>query len=413
LKTLEEPPAHVIFLLATTDPQKLPVTVLSRCLQFHLKNLSTAQIAQQLAHILTAEKISYEVSALSDLAYAAQGSMRDALSLLDQAIAYSDGKITLKEIKALLGSTEPELLLSLLADLMKADGIHLLKQIDHLAESGVDFQHALEELLSILHQITLTQIIPDARHESHYETAKIEEFAKTMSPEELQLYYQIALMGRRDLPLAPTSRGGFEMTLLRMLAFRPQDVSITALLENHQKVAEPLKHSPKEPVKLKPKTESVNQASVSHSSNFTNHEDNSVYVPAAKTSEPWTVLLSALKLQGAAAMLAAHSRLIEQTEDFIRLGLSPDHSMLLNKITESQIAAALEKQFAKPMRLIIETDTPGKQTPAMLDKQQEKQRQYHAENVITNDPHLKQLLSAFNGKIIPNSIRTKKTDENH
>jgi len=226
LKTLEEPPPHVKFLLATTDPQRLPITVLSRCLQFHLKNLSQEQIAKQLRFILEAEECRYEPAALTYLAQAAQGSMRDALSLTDQAIAYTNGDVTAQEVKTLLGATEPELLLSLLHHVADANAAAMLEEINTLAEMGVDFPHVLEALLSILHQLTLAQTLPGISLESQQEPEKIAALAQKLTAETLQLYYQIALMGRRDLPFASTPRAGFEMILLRMYAFAPQTLSI-------------------------------------------------------------------------------------------------------------------------------------------------------------------------------------------
>lgn len=423
LKTLEEPPPHVKFLLATTDPQKLPVTVLSRCLQFHLKNLSIEQIAKQLAYILDAESFNYEASALNYLAHAAQGSMRDALSLLDQAIAYSNGSLGLAEVKTLLGATEPELLISLLRQLVNNKPQSLLEEIYALAESGIDFQHALEELLSILHQIALTQAIPEAQHEHHYPIADIIELAQAIEPEELQLYYQIGLMGRRDLPLAPTPRSGFEMTLLRMLAFRPQKISITAFLANAAQ--QPLNSSIKKnsvPTQIKSAPANVPaNLPIQGSSRL----ENPYYPHASKhdkltssekdqankckknemTSLDWVTLLPKLELQGAASMLASNCILTKQTEELICLGLDPDHASLLNSFTESQLLGALEKYFNKQIRLTIEIDKSDQQTPALLDKQHQEQRQCEATDALAHDKNLQLLIEQFNGKIIPASIK--------
>ena len=217
LKTLEEPPPHVKFILATTDPQRLPITVLSRCLQFHLKNVSAEQISQHLSYILDQEKISYELPALQQLAQAAQGSIRDALSLLDQAIAYGNGQVKSSEVKALLGSTEPELLLALLSALIDQNAQNMMHTVTELATTNTDFATVLEEFISLLHQIAIQQAIP-----TDNTCPGIAEMATRLSAEETQLYYQIAITGRRDLPLAPTPRSGFEMTMLRILAFRPQ-----------------------------------------------------------------------------------------------------------------------------------------------------------------------------------------------
>lgn len=231
LKTLEEPPEHVKFLLATTDPQRLPATVLSRCLQFHLKRLPSAQISSHLAEVLEAEGISHDGAGLNLLARAAEGSMRDALSLLDQAVAHGDGRIERTEVAAMLGTLSEEDLFPLLEALADGDGEALLGEVERLAELAIDFEGLLERLISLLHQIAIKQILPTLERDLDADSdskARIEALAKRMAAEELQLNYQIALLGRRDLPLAPEPRLGFEMLLLRMLAFRPGDEGATA-----------------------------------------------------------------------------------------------------------------------------------------------------------------------------------------
>ena len=215
LKTLEEPPEHVKFLLATTDPQRLPITVLSRCLQFKLKNLNREQITAQLMHILQQEQISYEAAALDALAIAASGSMRDALSLLDQAIAFAGGQITETNIRTMLGNVEHKYIEELLAAVANADASHLFTTIATLAESGADFANVLEDILLLLHRLAVAQSLPVSIDNAD---AVLERLGK----EEIQLYYQIALIGRRDLTLAPTLQSGFEMIMLRMLTFQRQ-----------------------------------------------------------------------------------------------------------------------------------------------------------------------------------------------
>ncbi len=221
LKTLEEPPPHVKFLLATTDPQKLPVTILSRCLQFNLKRLSIEQIEQQMQKILQAEAINYEQAVLKPLAIAADGSMRDALSLLDQAIAYCNGRPTLSDVEIMLGSVQKDRIYNLLAALANNDGAELIVQSRQLAEQGLDVNTILAELINSLQRIALCQMVPDILDDSYGDKQAVEQFAQAMSPEDVQLYYQIALTGRKDLPFSPQPQGGFEMILLRMLAFRP------------------------------------------------------------------------------------------------------------------------------------------------------------------------------------------------
>lgn len=233
LKTLEEPPPHVKFLLATTDPQKLPVTILSRCLQFNLKRLTITEIEQQLQQILIAETIPFEENVLKPLAIAADGSMRDALSLLDQAIAYSNGNPNLADVEAMLGSVQKDRIFELLAALANEDGKGLIEQSRILTNQGIEVTTILAELISTLQRIALCQVVPDAVDDSLGDKPAIEQMAQAISPEDIQLYYQIALNGRKDLPFSPQPQGGLEMVLIRMLAFKPVGSGI------NQKVSAP------------------------------------------------------------------------------------------------------------------------------------------------------------------------------
>lgn len=222
LKTLEEPPAHVKFLLATTDPQKLPITILSRCLQFNLKNMSPERIVQHLHHVLQEEMVPFDEAALWQLARSADGSMRDALSLTDQAIAFGSGKVAASDVTAMLGTIDHKLIEQLMTALIQGDGAALLKAVAHFAEQSPDYHSALGDLITLLHRIAIAQALPEAVDNSYGDREQILKFAMELAPEEVQLFYQTGLLGRRDLPLAPDPRSGFEMTLLRMLAFKPQ-----------------------------------------------------------------------------------------------------------------------------------------------------------------------------------------------
>lgn len=224
LKTLEEPPPHVKFLLATTDPQKIPATILSRCLQFSLKNMTPERIVEHLKFILDKEMITSEAEALWHIARAAEGSMRDALSLTDQAIAFGAGKLCTLDVESMLGTIDRSAVCELARLLQLGDSAALLQAVQGLAEQGVDFSSVLVDLISLLHRIALVQAVPDALDRSVHDHAEVQNLAENIPAEEVQYFYQMALSGRRDLPLAPDARSGFEMVLLRMLAFRPAGV---------------------------------------------------------------------------------------------------------------------------------------------------------------------------------------------
>jgi DNA polymerase III subunit gamma/tau len=223
LKTLEEPPPHVKFLLATTDPQKLPVTVLSRCLQFSLKNMPPERVVDHLSHVLSAENIPFENDALWLLGRAADGSMRDAMSLTDQAIAFGEGKVLAADVRAMLGTLDHGQVYGVLHALIEGDARGLIEAVRHLAEQGPDWNGVLSEMLNVLHRVAIAQALPEAVDNGQGDRERVLELAKVLPGEDVQFYYQMGLIGRRDLPLAPDPRSGFEMVLLRMLAFRPAD----------------------------------------------------------------------------------------------------------------------------------------------------------------------------------------------
>ena len=225
LKTLEEPPPHVKFLLATTDPQKLPATILSRCLQFNLKNMSPERIVGHLQYVLEQEMVSFEAPALWLLGRAADGSMRDAMSLTDQAIAFGSGKLLEADVGTMLGTIDQSSVFGIFEALAQADGAGLLAAVEQMSQHAPDFISALEALLTLLHRVAIAQAVPDATDNSFGDREKITELAGRLAAEDVQLFYQLALNGRRDLPLAPDPRSGFEMVLLRMLAFKPAGIS--------------------------------------------------------------------------------------------------------------------------------------------------------------------------------------------
>ncbi len=395
LKTLEEPPEHVKFLLATTDPQRLPVTILSRCLQFHLKSLSIEQLATQLSHIVEQEQITYEPKALLYLAQAAQGSMRDALSLTDQAIAYGNGQLSSQEVEILLGRTQPALVRMLLQHIVDRQAEPLLQQVRELMANGADFLAVLEELISLLHQIAVQQVVPGFNPEDGVDTEEITALASRLTAEEVQLYYQIALLGRRDLPLAPTPRGGFEMVLLRMLAFRPHASQVLDAGQNHQPSIQ--KQNPPPAPQLKSLPEPTVMAAPQKPTPTTS--------PAAPNQ--WSELLAKLNLQGVAYMVGLNCTLVAQNEDSIHLLLDKQHALLLNSNVQQRLHTAINEYFQKSMQLQISTGTLTSVTPAEIDRSRRVQQQIAATTAITDDEHVKTLVDRFDARVIPHSIITK------
>jgi len=393
LKTLEEPPAHVKFILATTDPQKIPVTVLSRCLQFNLKQLPPALILPHLQYVLDQEKIPFEIGALRLVARVAQGSMRDALSLLDQAIAYSLGKVEESIVRNMLGTIDQGFLFDLLQALKAGDGAGLLKIADDMALRSMAFDAALQELATLLHRIALAQTVPLAIPDDEPERVRLLELAQQFSPEEIQLNYQIVIHGRNEIDMAPDEYAGFTMTLLRMLAFIPQVGGISA---EPPGVATP----PKTATPTKPKRpESIEQVKA-------------VPVPSAPIQTgnvelDWNTLLAQLNLQGMALQLAKNSVLSSFADGRLILRLAPQHKHLQsNKIAQEKLQAALSEYFAKPVRLAVELAVgSGVVTPAAVELQVKQERQQLADSTIALDAFVREAQRELGAHLVENSIK--------
>jgi DNA polymerase-3 subunit gamma/tau len=408
LKTLEEPPPHVKFLLATTDPQKLPVTILSRCLQFNLRRLATERIEEYLARILQQEGISSDAAALHRLARAADGSMRDALSLLDQAIAFGGGKVTEQEVQAMLGSIEQDHVFRLLEGLASGDGTIVLNTVTDLAQQAPDYADVLAELITTLHHLALIKQVPSAWVEMMGDKARLTALADSFSPEDLQLYYQIGLTGRRDLPLAPEPRTGLEMVLLRMLAFRPAGAEAAA--PTPAAVTPTAKAAPVS----KPTTDSTETALPASNTPVAKPEPASNTVsqaPTAKAVEPsqvseeWHQIVEDLKLTGVLRQLVAHCILLELTDDQIHLALATTSAPLLNKEREVSLRDALQAYFGRALKLNIEVKDAEGESPAAREARLQAERQAEAEAAIDSDPNVQSILDAFDGQVQPNSVQ--------
>jgi DNA polymerase-3 subunit gamma/tau len=381
LKTLEEPPPHVKFLLATTDPQKLPVTVLSRCLQFSLKRLTAAQIEAQFRKILEAEKIARDEASLKLLARAADGSMRDGLSLLDQAIAYGGGKLGEAEVRAMLGTIDQDTVERLLAALASADARALLEAVNGAFEHNADGSVVLEELLRALHAIALIQADPALADETAMPSART--YAGSLTPEDVQLFYQVAVMGLRDLPHTPDTRIGVEMTLLRMLAFRPATGDERA----PPGVATP----------PAARTRTASPAAVAHGAD------------AALLQNPanWRGIVDSLEIGGLVRELANNTFLESFSGDSLHLVLEESRAQLLNKEREAALKQALDAYFGKPVRIALRLGKAGGETPAVEKQRLCDERQQAAEQAIYADPNVRALVEQFDAKVNPASIRPK------
>ena len=392
LKTLEEPPAHVKFILATTDPQKIPVTVLSRCLQFNLKQLPPALILKHLQYVLGEEKIPFEAGALALLSRSAQGSMRDALSLLDQAIAYSDSRVNEATVRNMLGAIDQSYLYDLLQLLLSRDGAGLLRIADDMAIRSLAFDAALQDLATLLHRIALAQTVPQAIAEDEPERDRLLQLAQQFSAEEIQLFYQIAIHGRNEIDLAPDEYAGFTMTLLRMLAFMPGSTQ-----------AVPARPTPKV-VPALPEVQPAPKA-VAPASIVETLADKPVANSSAQLD--WGTLLAQLSVQGMAKELAKNCTLESFIDSRMTLNLAPQFKHLqTNKMALEKLQAALADYFVQPVKLSVTLGTANAATPAAVEQQEKQTRQQQAVDAITQDPFVREAQAQLGAQIIEDSVKS-------
>jgi len=445
LKTLEEPPPHVKFLLATTDPQKLPVTVLSRCLQFNLKNISPEKLVEHTSYILEQEKIDFEEGALWLLGRAAQGSVRDCLTLLDQAIGFCDGKVTTASVSELLGNIDRSVIVQLTDALIAQDAAQVLKLVAEAAEHSPDFALILQELLSWLHRMAIVQVVPDGIDNSQGDRQQIQKHAASLNAETLQLYYQIALKGREDMPYALDPRSGLEMTLLRMLAFTPAGIlkmptkrlsasqpggnSSVSTEQKKKPVVEravsaepaaitlaeltyPIPATPTDAVHLStnsaispvdlPKPDESTQSLPS-----TLSIDSGSPVPIALADlKPamWITLYHQLSLTGVARTIAGNCVLHDVSGLQLVLLLQDKQASIFNDEHRKRIEAVMRTYFGIAVDLKIKIGTLNTESPAGFRLRKESERMQRAVKLFTDDIFVQELVQRFDGEIQYDSI---------
>ena len=452
LKTLEEPPEHVKFLLATTDPQKLPVTVLSRCLQFNLKRLDEGQIEGQITRILAAEGIQADTGAITLLARAADGSLRDGLSLLDQAIAYAGGALGEDTVRTMLGTVDRTQVAALLEGLAAADGDALLATVDSLAGFAPDWGNVLEALAEALHRIQVRQLVPGAARAE--EGVPVDRLAEHLRPEVVQLWYQMAVNGRRDLELAPTPRIGFEMAVLRMLAFRPEAdagplplaapaaAQVAAASTHGLASAAAIAATPATPAPprkplapssgmgtgtAEPAAAARLEAGIALAAAGAPDAAPAPAVTAAPTSAPaaspsvlaegtrivdsedWLRRVAACELKGPARELAAHSAFVDHADGELTLALPAGFEYLRTERSSGDLAAALAVGLGAAPKISFRTgqDIGGSQAETLNQRRDRERdsRQDAAEQAFLNDPGVRALIEQHGARVVPDSIR--------
>jgi len=406
LKTLEEPPEHVKFVLATTDPQKIPVTVLSRCLQFNLKQLPPQLIAERLSAIVAAEKIAADAPALALIARAAHGSMRDALSLLDQAIAYGDGEVRDGVVRRMIGAVDTEYTYRIVDALIAGDGRALLLEVDAMAARSVAFPAALEELASLFHRIAIVQTVPDSASTIE-DIDRVRGFAERLTPESVQLAYQICVQSRADLALAPDETVGFSMALLRLLAFEPASRSSTPAgeSERHKKVAPAASRTAASPGAL---------ATVSPIAPA--HANAGQAAPAATQDSPphrtmpsdpaaWPAFVEQLNLPPMVAQLAGQTELKSIEGSVVTLGLPATHKHLADKAYSDRLKSALDAATGRRWMLAFEVGSKAEASLAAQRQREQADAKAKTEAAFRSEPFVQDALARFDARIRPDSIK--------
>ncbi|WP_319237525.1 DNA polymerase III subunit gamma/tau [uncultured Propionivibrio sp.] len=435
LKTLEEPPEHVKFILATTDPQKIPVTVLSRCLQFNLKQMTPPLISGHLRHILEVEGVAADAAALNLLARSASGSMRDALSLLDQAIAHGAGKVDEDQVRDMLGTVDLDYLYSILDALLADDVSGMLQVADAMATRSLSFDEALQELAALFTRLQIAQLAPQAIADDLPERERLLALAGQFDPEFIQLGYQIAVHGRKELPLAPDEQAGFVMTLLRLHTFRPADDGDMSPPPAARPKAPPVTRpapakspvSAPAPASEAPPTPRMSEAPVPErrpaaietvipEAPGAREVQPAAAPPAQKVSAPsqvsgdWHDILPALGVSGMARELGQHCLLQSVEETRVVLCLSPAHRHLQIKPAQDKLQQALSEYFGRPLSLRIDLDEVAGDTPAVTAQRRRQERQEQAVASLEQDEFVREAIDLFDATVIESSIKPISTN---
>jgi DNA polymerase-3 subunit gamma/tau len=399
LKTLEEPPEHVKFLLATTDPQKLPITVLSRCLQFHLKNIPADLIAKQLAYVLENEEVTFDAPALDAISRNASGSMRDALSLLDQAIAYGQGTVKKDAVLDMLGNSDDDQVVELAMALAQENADMVFNICAQLHEHQTDYIQVLGRLSRALFEAARIQLFEGI--DGEFDADKIQALSQALSATQLQVLYQITLTAAKDLPIAPEMRTAFEMTMLRLLAFTPQGTTTTAA---------PVKKNTAKPTPIATKAP-LQQAQFVRPTPAAPTQDTAPTMPSTSALTPseanWHDIVNQLPLQGVVMQLAKHTSFLSYQNNLIELNMARSHAALAAPKLVAQVQTALSTYFGVSLTLDLKnTSAATIQTPATREKAKTEQNKADAKTAIESDANVQFMMNEMGATVVPDSIKT-------
>ena len=409
LKTLEEPPEHVIFILATTLPEKIPATVLSRCLQFNLKNLTPSQLNERLSFILKEEKIKFETQAVEQICRAGRGSLRDCLTIADQAIAYCNGDLTDEGIAQMLGTLPFDHVNSLLSSIAKKDAVELLQSLKGISQMSVDYLRLMDLILETIQLITFTQVSEDVLDETEIRRSDLKELADILSEDDLQVLYQIGLLAKRDMEIAPSLSSGFEMALLRMVSFLPGEIKETKkkvekviknnTVENEVKVSSESDKAPiegkviadtTESGELKKRTENKKELSLS--------------------LDNWNLVFTDLDLDAGTKQLASHCSFIKLDDSVIYLSMPEEKLSLFNGKHRQELQEKLSDYLKEDCNIFLEEGEHNEHSPNKIKAKEKRKIQDDAEKAIKDDPKVKKIIEEFGAKVIDSTVESRKSE---
>jgi len=409
LKTLEEPPEHVIFILATTLPEKIPATVLSRCLQFNLKNLTPSQLNERLSFILKEEKIKFDTQALEQICRAGRGSLRDCLTIADQAIAYCNGNLTDEGIAQMLGTLPFDHVNSLLSSIAKKDAVALLQSLKGISQMSVDYLRLMDLILETIQLITFTQVSEDVLDETEIRRSDLKELADILSEDDLQVLYQIGLLAKRDMEIAPSLSSGFEMALLRMVSFLPGEIK-----ETKKKVEKVIKNNTlKKEVKVSSKedTTPIGDKLIADTSESEKLEkDTGNKKQLSLSIDDWNSVFANLDLDAGTKQLASHCSFIKSDNSVIYLSMPEEKLNLFNGKHRQELQEKLSDYLKEDCNIFLEEGEHNEDSPNQIKAKEKRKIQDDAEKAIKDDPKVKKIIEEFGAKVIESTVESRKSE---
>jgi len=409
LKTLEEPPEHVIFILATTLPEKIPATVLSRCLQFNLKNLTPSQLIDRLSFILEEEKIKYEIQAVEQICRSGRGSLRDCLTIADQAIAYCNNDLTDQGVSQMLGTLPFDHVNSLLSCIAKKDAVTLLESLREISQMSVDYLRLMDLILETIQLITFTQVSEGVLDETESIKSDLKDLSEILSEDDLQVLYQIGLIAKRDMEIAPSLSGGFEMALLRMVSFLPGEVKETKkkvenIIKNNSLEAKLKDFSEKDSTSIeskaiieKPEVEEQNQ-----------HKENKKELDVSVDN--WNAIFTNLNLDAGTKQLASHCSFIKADDTVIYLSMPEEKLNLFNGNHRQELQERLSDYFKEDCNIFLEEGISNGDSPNKIKAKAKRKIQDDAQKAIKDDPKVKKIIEEFGAKVIESTVEPRKSE---